>query len=328
MLELPQNQQQRKSGPQDEGRGWNNGNYERRVRIDSQVVHNWWANERHGPANRWCFYEERPAEAAQCRSYSVSAGQVVVLCCGRTTEGIKCLSEWECMTISVILREQCYLSETRGTKQQQESRVNHLEREGNGRKEERTRILSRRYKNRWDRGRQYERKTTTVGWRQKNCCTEHTHHQPPLTLSWFVSRACYKGGSTVPTEEQLLSDADKTDCLLLLISATSIPGDALLHVYPGRHVVISVTFQTPPPTFSGYVLVFISFVINVQIITGSRTKHPDYIELYFMRAWQRQDVGICLLLCRTNTISDEDDPKVRATPPPSGVVYHSVQIII
>lgn len=67
------------------------------------------------------------------------------------------------MTISVILREQCYLSETRGTKQQQESRVNHLEREGNGRKEERTRILSRRYKNRWDRGRQYERKTTTVG---------------------------------------------------------------------------------------------------------------------------------------------------------------------
>lgn len=41
------------------------------------------------------------------------------------------------MTINVILREQCYLSETRGTKQQhqqQESRVNHLEREGYERK--------------------------------------------------------------------------------------------------------------------------------------------------------------------------------------------------
>lgn len=149
------------------------------------------------------LYEERP-EAAQCRSYSVSAGQVVVLCCGRTTEGIKCLSEWECMTISVILREQCYLSETRGTKQQQESRVNHLEREGNGRKEESTRILSRRYKNRWDRGRQYERKTTTDCDVRKTVAL-NTHHQPPLTLSWFVSRAWYKGGSTVPTEEQLLS---------------------------------------------------------------------------------------------------------------------------
>lgn len=167
-----------------------------------------------------------------------------------------------------------------------------------------------------------------------NTHTPTTPHPFLVRIAWFVSRS-YRVSRGPGTREgvqylqksncYLSIDADKTDCLLLLlISAASIPGDALLHVYLGRHVVISVTFQTPPPTFSGYVLVFISFVINVQIITGSRTKHPDYIELYFMRAWQRQDVGICLLLCRTNTISDEDDPKVRATPPPSGVVYHSV----